>query len=74
MPVFLRWDASANAQDCSFENVNEAMDAVFEVYRDAVVVPGNALNDKGDIRDYDVFSSEFAKERGERRIATIEAS
>jgi len=74
MAAFLRWDARANAQDCSFVNVNEAMDAVLEVYRDAVAVPGSALNDKGDICDYDVFSSEFAQERGERRIARIEAS
>jgi hypothetical protein len=74
MPAFLRWDASANAQDCSFATVNEAMDAVLEVYRDAVAIPGNALNDKGGIRDYDVLSSEFAQERGERRIARIEAS
>lgn len=50
------------------------MAAVFEVYPDAVVVPGNALNDKGGIRDYDVFSSEFAPEKGERRIASIEVS
>jgi hypothetical protein len=55
-------------------NSQRSNGAVLEAYRDAVAVPGNTLNDKGAIRDDDVFGSEFAQEKGERRIARIEAS